>query len=156
MRNKRVFLIYALFAMALMMLGCSEVEYDDLVEYPIVDKAAQAGNLIGLRESAGWSIYAMYFLDKDTGRIKSKIRKDLFGNRWYYYQCDSVGDYKVMSDIDPFILLADYELGKEFRSFTFGGDTIRLHDCGYYPKDKSDNSLIVVTRKEGELNSLTK
>ena len=156
MRNKRVFLIYALFAMALMMLGCSEVEYDDLVEYPMVDNVAQSGHLLGLRDSAGWSIYAMYFLDKDTGRIKSKIRKDLFGNRWYYYQCDSVGGYKVMSDVDPFFLLADYELGNVSRSFTFGGDTIRLHDCGYYPKDKSDNSLIVVTRKEGELIGLTK
>lgn len=156
MRSKRVYLIHALFAMALMMLGCSEVEYDDLVEYPVVDKAAQSGNHIGLGDSAGWSIYAMYFLDKDTGRIKSKIRKDLFGDRWYYYKCDSVGDYKVMSDVDPFFLLADYELGDVSRSFTFGGDTIRLHDCGYYPKDKSDYSLIIVTLKEGELIGLTK
>ena len=68
----------------------------------------------------------------------------------------TVGGYKVMNDVDPFFLLADYELGNVSRSFTFGGDTIRLHDCGYYPKDKSDNSLIVVTRKEGELIGLTK
>ena len=156
MRSKRVYLIHALFAMALMILGCSEVEYDDLVEYPMVDNVAQSGSLLGLRDSAGWSIYAMYFLDKDTGRIKSKIRKDLFGNRWYYYQCDSVGGYTVMSDIDPFFLLADYELGNVSRSFTFGGETIRLHDCGYYPKDKSDYYLVVVTRKEGELIGLTK
>ena len=81
MRSKRVYLIHALFVMALMILGCSEMEYDDLVEYPMVDKAAQSGHLLGLRDSAGWSIYAMYFLDKYTGRIKSKIRKDLFGDR---------------------------------------------------------------------------
>jgi len=146
----------ALFAMALMLLGCSKVEYDDLVEYPVMNAVSHPDSLLGIRDSAGWSVYAMYLLDKDTGRIKSKIRKDLFGNRWYCYKCDSIGEYKVMSGVDPFFLLADYELGKVSRSFTFGGDTIRLHDCGYYPKDNPDNSLIVVTRKEGELNGLTK
>lgn len=50
--------------------------------------------------------------------------------------------------IDPFILLADYELGTVATTFTYRGDTIKLHRCEYFPKNNPEYSLIVVVRKE--------
>ena len=138
----------ALVAMVVMMVSCSEMEFDELTDYRTPSKSVGVGNLTELPDSAGWSVYSFYFLDKDTGKIKSKIRKVTNENRWKYYKCDSSGNYQAMVDFDSFIYLVDYELGKVVSAFSYRGDTIRLHNCGFYPKDNPDYSLVVVTRKE--------
>ena len=187
-------------ATAIIMAGCAKIDFEEMVESPAVIVADSMCDVTVNTCGNGWQIYAIYFLDKDTGRVKSKIRKVINGNRWYYvnlmfpdmvifetaerciaaemigekdegivmkydnvnetktnyFKCDSVGEYKVIKDVDPFLLMADYELRNVAHSFTYGSDTIRLHRCGYFPKDNSNYSLIVVTRKEGELAGITK
>lgn len=141
----------ALVAMVVLMVSCSEMEFDELAVSRTPSKSVGIGNLTELPDSARWSVYSFYFLDKDTGRIKSKIRKVTNENRWRYYKCDSAGNYQAMVDFDPFIYMVDYELGKVFSEFSYRGDTIRLHNCGFYPKDNPDYSLVVVTRKEHDV-----
>ncbi len=143
-------------ATAIIMAGCAKIDFEEMVESPAVIVADSMCDVAVNTNGNGWQVYAIYFLDKDTGRVKSKIRKVINGNRWYYFKCDSVGEYKVIKDVDPFLLMADYELGNVAHSFTYGSDTIRLHRCGYFPKDNPNYSLIVVTRKEGELAGITK
>ena len=137
-------MVLVISSVVMILTSCAKVEFEEMSEYPV----ANVSNVSMKMEENGWQVFALYFLDKDTGKVKSKIRKIVNGNRWYYYKCDSLGNYKVMNDVDPFIILADYELGKVAVSFTYKGDTINLHKCEYFPKSNPEYSLIVVTRKE--------
>lgn len=147
MRKKILFV--ALF-WAVIMVGCSQVEYEELAEYPVGKEADSVRNLSADNEKNGWQVHSLYFLDKGTKQVRAKFRKELNGSRWYFYELDSVNEYKVLSDVaQPFLMQNTYESDVPAEIFTYHGDTIRLNHCGYHPMADPKYALIVVTKKDG-------
>lgn len=132
---------------ALVMVSCAKMEFEDWVEC-LIEKGGESKSVGLLDATDGWNIIAYYFLDKDTWKPKAKIRKMIDGNRWCYYNCDSLGKYQFVTDMDPRLFLADYELGSVAEGFKYGADSVRLHRSGFYPKGEPNSFLIIVTKKE--------
>ena len=139
------------FIAAVLMASCAKLEFDELTDYPVAEVADSVRNVIVNTEGVGWEIHSLYFMDKDTRKVRAKYRKELHGPRWYYYELDSVEEYKVLSDVaHPYLMQGTYELGEIGRTFSIYGDSIRIHRCGDYPVENPRYSLLVVTRKEGQ------
>ena len=141
------------FIAAILMASCAKMEFDEIAESPFNGKVDPVCSTYRNLESDGWHIVSLYFLDKDSKRIKSKIRKSYFENCWYRYELDSAGDYKMKSSVEnPYLLIDTYKSKEIASTFTYDGDTIRIHRCGDYPKEKENPkySLLVVTRKDEE------
>ena len=49
---------------------------------------------------------------------------------------------------NPYLPIDSYKSEEIAATFTFGGDTIRIHRCGGYPKENPKCSLLVVTKKD--------
>ena len=126
-----------------------------------VDKVLMAERLVGGNvmdagdnQSAkegenGWLIHSLYFMDRNSWKLRAKFRKELNEPRWYYYEPVYVDDYEVISDAaQPFLMLKTYESDDVAKAFSFHGDTIRIYRCGNYPKENPQYSLLVVTIKE--------
>ena len=131
------------------MASCAKLEFDEIVESPFNGKVDPVCSTYRNFEPDGWHIVSLYFLDKGSKRIKSKIRKSYFENCWYRYELDSAGDYKMKSSVEnPYLLIDTYKSEEIASTFTFDGDTIRNHRCGDYPKENLKCSLLVVTKKD--------
>ena len=140
---------YAFFLVVLLMASCAKLELGEVVECPVAKQTAQIRDLVECTDSGGWYVYGLYFYDKETRKVKAKIRKYVKDDHWYYYKCDSTGEYRVMKDVDPYDFLADYKLGDIASSFTFGRDSVRLYRCGNFLDDDLKCSLIIATIKDG-------
>ena len=141
------------FIAAILMASCAKLEFDEIVESPFNGKVDPVCSTYRNFEPDGWHIVSLYFLDKGSKRIKSKIRKSYFEDCWYSYELDSAGDYKMKSFVEnPYLLIDTYKSKEIASTFTYDGDTIRIHRCGDYPKEKENPkySLLVVTRKDEE------
>jgi len=139
------------FIAAILMASCAKMEFDEIAESPINGKVDPVRSTYRNFESDGWHIVSLYFLDKDSKRIKSKIRKSYFEDCWYSYELDSTGDYKMKSFVEnPYLLIDTYKSEEIASTFTYDGDTIRIHRCGNYPKETPKYSLLVVIRKDEE------
>jgi hypothetical protein len=141
------------FITAILMASCAKMEFDEIAGSPFNGKVDPVCSTYRNFESDGWHIVSLYFLDKDSKRIKSKIRKSYFEDCWYSYELDSAGDYKMKSFVEnPYLLIDTYKSKEIASTFTYDGDTIRIHRCGDYPKEKENPkySLLVVTRKDEE------
>lgn len=137
------------FITAILMASCAKMEFDEIAESPFNGKVDPVCSTYRNFESDGWHIVSLYFLDKDSKRIKSKIRKSYFEDCWYSYELDSAGDYNMKSSVEnPYLLIDSYKTEEIAATFTFGGDTIRIHRCGGYPKENPKFSLLVVIQKE--------
>ena len=137
------------FITAILMASCAKMEFDEIAESPFNGKVDPVCSTYRNFESDGWHIVSLYFLDKDSKRIKSKIRKSYFEDCWYRYEPDSAGDYKMKSSVEnPYLLIDSYKSEEIASTFTFGGDTIRIHRCGGYPKENPKFSLLIVIQKE--------
>ena len=142
---KSVFIYIA----TILMVSCAKLEFDGIAESPFNGKVDPVCSTYRNFESDGWHIVSLYFLDKDSKRIKSKIRKSYFEDCWYSYELDSAGDYKMKSSVEnPYLLIDTYKSEEIASTFTFDGDTIRIHRCGDYPKENPKCSLLVVTKKD--------
>ena len=86
------------FIAAVLMASCAKLEFDELTDYPVANVADSVRNVIANAEGVGWEIHSLYFMDRDTWKVRAKYRKELHGPRWYYYELDSVREYKVLSD----------------------------------------------------------
>lgn len=140
---------FFVFIAAILMASCAKLEFDEIAESPINGKVDLVCSPYRNFESDGWHIVSLYFLDKGSKRIKSKIRKSYFEDYWYSYELDSVGDYKMKSSVeDPYLLIDTYKSEEIASTFTFDGDTIRIHRCGGFPKENPKFSLLVVIQKE--------
>lgn len=147
MRKKSLFVALC---WAMIMVGCSQLEYEETSEYPVAKEADSVRSMSADTEKNGWQVYSLYFLDWGTRKVRAKFRKELNGPRWYFYELDSVNEYKVLSDVaHSFLMLKTYESDVPAVTFTYYGDTIRLNHCGDYPKESPIYSLIVVTKKDG-------
>ena len=126
-----------------------------------VDKVLMAERLVGGNvmdagdnQSAkegenGWLIHSLYFMDRNSWKLRAKFRKELDEPIWYYYEPVYVDDYEVISDAaQPFLMLKTYESDDVAKAFSFHVDTIRIYRCGDYPKENPKYSLLVVTIKE--------
>lgn len=139
------------FIAAILMASCAKMEFDEIAESPFNGKVDPVCSTYRNFESDGWHIVSFYFLDKDSKRIKSKIRKSYFEDCWYSYELDSAGGYKMKSFVEnPYLLIDTYKSEEIASTFTYDGDTIRIHRCGDYPKENPKYSLLVVTRKDEE------
>ena len=137
------------FITAILMASCAKMEFEEIAESPFNGKVDPVCSIYRNFEPKGWHIVSWYFLDKDSKRIKSKIRKSYFEDCWYRYEPDSAGDYKMKSSVEnPYLLIDSYKSEEIASTFTFGGDTIMIHRCGGYPKENPKYSLLVVTQKE--------
>ena len=137
------------FITAILMASCAKMEFEEIAESPFNGKVDPVCSIYRNFEPKGWHIVSLYFLDKDSKRIKSKIRKSYFEDCWYRYEPDSAGDYKMKSSVEnPYLLIDSYKSEEIASTFTFGGDTIMIHRCGGYPKENPKYSLLVVTQKE--------
>lgn len=137
------------FITAILMASCAKMEFEEIAESPFNGKVDPVFSIYRNFEPKGWHIVSLYFLDKDSKRIKSKIRKSYFEDCWYRYEPDSAGDYKMKSSVEnPYLLIDSYKSEEIASTFTFGGDTIMIHRCGGYPKENPKYSLLVVTQKE--------
>lgn len=142
------------FIAAVLMASCSKLEFDELTDYPVANVADLVSNVNANAEGRGWEIHSLYFMDRVTWKVRAKYRKELHGPRWYYYELDSVKEYKVLSDAaHPFLMQKTYESDEVARTFTYHGDTIRIHHFGYYPVENPLYALLVVTKKEGKNKS---
>ncbi len=142
------------FIAALLMASCAKLEFDELTDYSITDVADPVSNANANAERTGWEIHSLYFMDRVTWKVRAKYRKELHGPRWYYYELDSVQEYKVLSDAaHPFLMQKTYESDVVAKTFTHHGDTIRIHHCGYYPVENPLYALLVVTKKDGKYKS---
>lgn len=126
-----------------------------------VDKVLMAERLVGGNvmdagdnQSAkngenGWLIHSLYFMDRNSWKMRAKFRKEWNEPRWYYYEPVYVDDYEVLSDAAlPFLMLNTFESDKVAKAFTFHEDSIRIYHYGDYPKENPKYSLLVVTIKE--------
>ena len=96
-----------------------------------------------------WLIHSLYFMDRNSWKLRAKFRKELDEPIWYYYEPVYVDDYEVISDAaQPFLMLKTYESDDVAKAFSFHVDTIRIYRCGDYPKENPKYSLLVVTIKE--------
>lgn len=137
------------FITAILMASCAKMEFEEIAESPFNGKVDPVCSIYRNFEPKGWHIVSLYFLDKDSKRIKSKIRKSYFENCWYRYELDSAGDYKMKSSVEnPYLLIDTYKSEEIASTFIFDGDTIRIHRCGDYPKENPKCSLLVVTKKD--------
>lgn len=142
------------FIAAVLMASCAKLEFDELTDYPVADVADPVSNVNVKTEGGGWEIHSLYFMDRDIWKVRAKYRKELHGPRWYYYELDSVREYKVLSDAaHPFLMQKTYESDEVARTFTYHGDTIRIHHCGYYPIENPLYALLEVTKKDGKCKS---
>ncbi len=139
------------FISVILMASCAKFEFDDIAESPVNSNVNSAHDTSQDFESEGWHIVSLYFLDIESKRIKSKIRKSYFEDCWYSYELDSVSGYKMKSSVDnPYLLIDSYKSEEIASTFTFGSETIRIHRCGDYPKENPKYSLLVVTTKDEE------
>ena len=142
------------FIAAVLMASCAKLEFDELTDYPVANVADPVSNVNANAEGRGWEIHSLYFMDRVTWKVRAKYRKEVHGPRWYYYELDSVKEYKVLSDAaHPFLMQKTYESNEVARTFTYHGDTIRIHHFGYYPVENPLYALLVVTKKEGKYKS---
>lgn len=96
-----------------------------------------------------WLIHSLYFMDRNSWKLRAKFRKELNEPRWYYYEPVYVDDYEVLSDAaQPLLMLNTFEPDNVTKAFTFHEDSIRIYRCGDYPKENPKYSLLVVTIKE--------
>ena len=145
MKNILVFIVI------MVMSSCAKLELEEIVDSPVPEKADPISNVTTRSDGHDWQVFSLYFLDKNTKERLAKFRKVWNEPRWYYQAVDSIDDYKVLFDIaDPYIMGSSYELGELKSSFIYGGDNIRIHRCGDYPKENPRYSLLVVTVKEGK------
>ena len=139
------------FIAIMLMASCAKMEFEDFTEPPSVSKEVFFDEVSAHSKENSWEVVYLYFLDKQTKKPKAKYRKALYEPRWYYYELDSVEEYKVLSDVaHPYLMQGNYELGEIGRTFSIYGDSIRIHRCGDYPIEEPKYSLLVVTRKEGQ------
>lgn len=139
------------FIAAILMAGCAKFEFEELVDYPVDYVADSTQNALINGEGAGWKIHSLYFMDRETWKIRAKYRKEYNGPRWYYYELDSVKEYKVLSDAaHPFLMQKTYDSDDIAKTFTCHGDTIRIHHCDNHPVENPQYALLVVTKKEGK------
>ena len=142
------------FIAAVLMASCAKLEFDELTDYPVADVTDPVSNVNVNTEGGGWEIHSLYFMDRDTWKVRAKYRKELHEPRWSYYELDSVMEYKVLSDAaHPFLMQKTYESDEVAKTFTCHGDTIRIHHCGYYPVENPLYALLVVTKKDGKYKS---
>lgn len=140
-----------IFIVIMLMASCAKMEFEDFTDPPSVSKEVFLDEFSALSKENSWEVVYLYFLDKQTKKPKAKYRKALYEARWYYYELDSVEEYKVLSDVaHPYLMQGNYELGEMGRTFTIYGDSIRIHRCGDYPVENPRYSLLVVTRIEGQ------
>lgn len=140
-----------IFIAAILMASCTKLEFGEIAESPINGKVDLVCSAYRNFELDGWHIVSLYFLDKGSQRIKSKIRKSYFEDCWYSYELDSAGDYKMKLSVEsPYLLIDTYKSEEIASTFTFDGDTIRIHRCGDYPKENPKYFLLVVTKKDEE------
>lgn len=138
------------FIAAVLMTSCAKLEFEELADYPIAHMADSVWNVTNA-DGEGWKIHSLYFMDRETWKIRAKYRKELNGPRWYYYELDSVEEYKVLSDAaHPFLMQKTYDSDDIEKTFSCHGDTIRIHHCGNYPVENPQYALLVVTKKEGK------
>lgn len=134
------------FIVIMLMASCAKMEFEDFTEPPSVSKEVFLDEVSAHSKENSWEVVYLYFLDKQTKKPKAKYRKALYEPRWYYYELDSVEEYKVLSDVaHPYLMQGNYELGEIGRTFSIYGDSIRIH-----PVENPRYSLLVVTRKEGQ------
>ena len=142
------------FVAAVLMASCAKLEFDELTDYPVADVTDPVSNVNVNTEGESWEIHSLYFMDRVTWKVRAKYRKELHGPRWYYYELDSVKEYKVLSDAaHPFLMQKTYESDEVARTFTYHGDTLRIHHLGCYPVENPLYALLVVTKKEGKYKS---
>ncbi len=97
----------------------------------------------------GWLIHSLYFMDRNSWKLRAKFRKELNEPRWYYYEPVYVDDYEVLSDAaQPLLMQNTFKPDNVTKAFTFHEDSIRIYRCGDYPKENPKYSLLVVTIKE--------
>lgn len=97
----------------------------------------------------GWLIHSLYFMDRNSWKMRAKFRKELNEPRWYYYEPVYVDDYEVLSDAaQPLLMLKTFESDDVVKAFAFHEDSIKIYYYGDYPKDTPKYSLLVVTIKE--------
>lgn len=108
------------------------------------------GNQSAEKGENGWLIHSLYFMDRNSWKMRAKFRKELNEPRWYYYEPVYIDDYEILSDAaQPFLMLQTFESDDVAKTFTFCGDSIRIYRCGDYPKESPKYSLLIVTKKEG-------
>jgi len=96
-----------------------------------------------------WLIHSLYFMDRNSWKLRAKFRKELNEPRWYYYEPVYVDDYEVLSDAaQPLLMQNTFKPDNVTKAFTFHEDSIRIYRCGDYPKENPKYSLLVVTIKE--------
>ena len=101
------------------------------------------------KDENGWLIHSLYFMDRNSWKMRAKFRKELNEPRWYYYEPVYVDDYEVLSDAaQPLLMLKTFESDDVVKAFTFHEDSIKIYHYGDYPKDTPKYSLLVVTIKE--------
>ena len=97
----------------------------------------------------GWLIHSLYFMDRNSWKMRAKFRKELNEPIWYYYEPVYVDDYEMLSDAaQPLLMLNTFESDNVTKAFSFHEDSIRIYHYGDYPKDTPKYSLLVVTIKE--------
>ena len=145
MKNILVFIVIMVIS------SCAKLELEEIMDSTVPEKADPISDVTTKSEGHDWQVFSLYFLDKNPKQRLAKFRKVWNESQWYYQAVDSIEDYKVLSDIaDPYIMGSSYELGELKSSFIYGGDSIRIHRCGDYPKENPRYSLLVVTVKEGK------
>ena len=108
------------------------------------------GNQSAEKGENGWLIHSLYFMDRNSWKMRAKFRKELNEPRWYYYEPVYIDDYEILSDAaQPCLMLKTFESVDVAKTFTFCGDSIRIYRCGDYPKESPKYSLLIVTKKEG-------
>lgn len=108
------------------------------------------GNQSAEKGENGWLIHSLYFMDRNSWKMRAKFRKELNEPRWYYYEPVYIDNYEILSDAaQPCLMLKTFESVDVAKTFTFCGDYIRIYRCGDYPKESPKYSLLIVTKKEG-------
>lgn len=146
-------------------------EVDDVIEIVdsaytdeegiVVDNVLMAERLVGgnvmdagdnqsaKKGENGWQIHSLYFMDRNSWKMRAKFRKELNEPRWYYYEPVYIDDYEVLSDAaQSLLMLKTFESDDMVKAFTFHEDSIKIYHYGDYPKDTPKYSLLVVTIKE--------
>lgn len=127
------------------------IEVDNVVttERPAISMSDADANQSVIKDGNGWMIHSLYFMDRNSWKMRAKFCKDLNEPRWYYSEPVNVDDYEVLSDAaQPFLMLKTFESSNVAKAFTFHEDSIRIYYYGDYPKDTPKYSMLVVTIKE--------
>lgn len=102
-----------------------------------------------IKDGNEWIIHSLYFMDRNSWKMRANFCKDLNEPRWYYSEPVNLDDYEVLSDAaQPFLMLKTFESSNVAKAFTFHEDSIRIYYYGDYPKDTPKYSMLVVTIKE--------